>query len=207
MRRDSLRSAVLVAAASLLLAATPASAALITEISWDVTGGTFDGTVAGGAITGGSVVWTAPGGGVTTAFVGPGGTLQIVLSGTTGYAKGTVAAVVVQSLAAGFKANVGPVTPFVVGTAPPGSIPADNVMLGGATSTFMANVAGSGSSTLFWSGLFTSLTSSTLSSNILFAFGNEVRTVVPEPSTATLFGLGLLALGGACGGIVCRRRA
>ena len=39
-----------------------------------------------------------------------------------------------------------------------------------------------------------------------FTLGNEVRTLVPEPSTAALLGVGLLGLAGGAGRALRRRR-
>ena len=39
-------------------------------------------------------------------------------------------------------------------------------------------------------------------SDVIFTLGNEVRTVIPEPSTGMLLGLGLLSTVGLAGGVV-----
>jgi len=174
-----------------------ASAAQISQVTWDVTGGSIDGFWFGGDITGGSVVWTAPtASGISTpnTFFGGTGTLQIDLY--TDYNTLRAVGISVTGL------TVSPGAFFASFSLGSGSaltsVTASMSDFFGFLRYVAASGYGTGSGTTYSTGYLYAM----------FTLGNEVRTVVPggnggppvgavpEPSAALAFGVGftLIAL-------------
>lgn len=192
-------SAAFAVALFVSLAASPASAVQISQVSYEVTGGTFDGALSSGAITGGSAVWTVPGGyGVSTPVTTSGGyagLLQVILTGPSGYFRATWDAFGLRINPTRFGASGASLT---VG-----------VRTGTGSDLVSVFVGGFGyESPLSQSGLVRDYTRPYYAVDKFghsFEIGNEVRTIVPEPSTATLLGLGLIA-SAAVGSCAARAR-
>lgn len=196
MQRVSSWAAAQVAALSLLALAGPGSAAQITQISYDVTSGTFSGPNSTGPITGGSLVYTPPGGVVSTPGNFPGGYLFLTLTGPSGSFSALVDAglAILNSLNAAW---------LFTDTNPVG--------LSGASP--LAKVFGSVSYPP--GGTYPYLIPQPVGGSVLgpqlynfghdFQIGNEVRTM-PEPSAAPLLGLGLLGFAAVGGRAVRAKR-
>ena len=92
----TLASAIRALALLLILAASPVSAANISQIQWDVTGGTFDGPNSTGPVLGGTLTFTPAGGVLATpvsnanhqghafalSLTGPSGSFQMFFPAT-----------------------------------------------------------------------------------------------------------------------------
>ena len=202
------RSSFILTVAALFIMGTAgsASAAQVSQISWDVVGGNINADFFGGAITGGTVVWTAPtASGISTpsSHIAGTGTLQIDLY--TAYNSLHAVGLGVTGLGV----NAGSMfASFVLGSGSvltSGSLPMYNF------SGFMQYVAAAG----YGSGSGTTFSGSSLYAH--FVLGNEVRTIVddpggegppgsevPEPTAALAFGFGLSVVAWRC---VSRRKS
>lgn len=189
--RKATRALVLLTAAVGL--SYPATAAQITQIQYDVTSGTYSGPQLSGAITGGSVTVTFPSGPVST----PGNVSSIALAVSLSGAAGAFQlAITPTGLSGGFAGN--PFNAFfyyLISASPVGLSGASPVasVTNGSLDYRVGTYASPYKSTVFLKGL----TTQGGSFHHVFFIGNEVRTVVPEPTTGTLLGLGLLGLAGA----------
>ena len=179
--------------------APPAAAAPLLSVSYTVTGGLFNGPGLAGAITGGSVVYAAP-----SPF------LATPQSCTTIGACGSIVTLQLLGPAGGWTL-LSPVQVIMIITGP--------TLAFGFTSGFpnTATVAfHSGISAIYSRPLTTMIFANNTGyiragvaatyKHIIF-IGNEVRTFVPEPMTATLLGLGLALFGFAGPRIAARRKA
>jgi hypothetical protein len=209
-----MKSFLRIAALAVLLGfiASPVSAATISKITWDVTGGAFGGPNVGGAITGGSLTFTPATGTLATPVYNQnhkGHAFNLILNGASGSisvnfaGKGTD----VSSYAGNDHINTINALAFVAHAHP--AYP--SIQSGGTTLSALFAYFGvsinSGVGTGYLSNyIYTSAYTSYLQT---FTLGNEVRTLVPEPGTAMLLGLGLAGLGltaSGRGAIAWRRR-
>lgn len=181
------------------VASQPADAAYL-QISYTVTGGSFAGPNLSGAITGGIVsyrtnngVTSLPTGYACLTVAGCGTLTKVTLTGTPGSFT-LLASVPLSrlSLAGGTTTLVAVAYGVASGFRSGGVTPAVNWYLNAAVGpacTLCAPPYGPGGY-----GLFTG------TANHRPTFGAEIRTLVPEPSTATLLGLGVLSVGCMVGG-------
>ena len=179
---------------ALTMMAGQASAAPFSSISYTVTGGTFNGAYLTGPVTGGTLVYTLQSGYYAVSHC-PGSCLPATMflslrnNSQTFTARLTLKSLTVNTLV--FAAADGTV-----------GIPPISGMSGGAALFavhFTASaITGSGSGHV--AGQAGIVTGPAFSFTHIFFIGSEVRTLVPEPGTATLLGLGLLGLGCVAGG-------
>jgi hypothetical protein len=196
------------------LVAGPAGAASITQIQWDVTGGTFGGPNSSGAISGGTLTFIPAGGVITTPVTSvnhAGHTFQLNLTGPSGsfqmYFPATAHSygrdhLYDLSLSA-FSAFAHP-APYITASA--------WVVSGGASVSvpgayfYVAVAGGLGSGSVF-PAIYNYISSgsySTFYASHIFTLGNEVRTDVPEPTTGLLLYAGIFGVI-AAGGTTARR--
>ncbi len=178
---------------ALALSAGQATAAQITRISYTVTGGLFSGPQSIGPISGGSLVYTAPAPYVSTpVYAGRGRSVSLFLTGPSGFFS-----IVFPSLPSSpIRVDLTASYAFFSGQALVGfqsgtkSYAAQRVGFDASYSLFDydANVSDAGQ-------LFVHD----------FTIGNEIRTLVPEPSIALLLGLGVLGLGLMASGLGAAR--
>ena len=201
------RSAAALAALFMVSWATQASAALISHISWDVTGGQFgffsSGGLAVGPITMGSVDWTPPGGSVSTPVLCcgfSGGTWTLSLSGPSGFFRmgggpgGSSLSVYANSFSA-----------YLYGVPNPRSGPSlaalvpNAATFSGALGILSTGTVEFGKTYPYLSGEGYVIGYSGGVGGVTFThkfiLGNEVRTFVPEPNRGTLLSVGLVSLG------------
>ncbi len=178
-------------------APTVATAVVLSKISYDITGGTFGGGISG-PITGGivSLASTSPFGVHTPvlfngtpvlkltalSLTGPGGMVHFTNAGGLVLSTGAVTPNALNGTGAGL------VSGSISGSLLPGLISFANL----SASLFLAINSGVGSGNLT---VHASLLGPTTFIYPL-TLGNEIRTFVPEPGSAPLAGLGLIALGG-----------
>jgi len=191
------RIAPIVLLAVILAPAAPAVAAPISQITWDVVGGSFSSSaLANGPVTGGTVVWTPGAGTADTASAAfhP-GTFNFLATAAGGLQHFSLPAAygsvylapgsyvgVFSSFFHGQAASAGGLFP-----APPGggfptlaSIIRTIFITGGTGTASFLHVSGFSAQT----------------ANHYLLLGNEVKTFVPEPATGSLLGLGLIGLAG-----------
>jgi hypothetical protein len=202
-----------------------AGAALISKFSYTVTGGTFNGPNSTGPITGGSASFT-PQEPIDTATpatrVSVRGTINLTLNGPSGFFRlfprpGSAAVglrshhtIPFASTRFWWSASTGHRFGARTGLASASLIDRLPVGYAGGASV-LPHCSGLPCAGL--SGIARVAVGAYRRAPLLYDFatlGNEVRTVVPEPTTASLLGLGLLALafggGGAAGVRRMRRR-
>jgi hypothetical protein len=200
--------------AALAFLAAPAGAAQLAQIQWDVTGGTFASFfLANGPITSGTLTWT-PGGGVFSYSPGvdavsTGGTFDLLLQGTgqnqfsyVGNA-GSLSRFGTGLLLGRFYNGLA----FSKGNLHPTAEPTEGLYV---RRWFGVYTGGTGFGRVEgYSGWKKGAGYAThLPITHEFTLGNEVRTLVPEPGSGSLFGLGLAAgLGTAAVRARRRRRA
>ena len=188
--------AAALAALFMVFSASQASAALIEKIEWQVNGGTFDGvnSIATGDVTGGSLTFTPLGGSFSTSYTGAyGGSWNLVLNGPSGFFRMGLAP------ASGYFYLYNALSIFATFSGTPVASSGPNAgalvpvpTFGGGTYYGTMNFT-SGSKYGFVS-FFTGSASDYFTHT--FTLGNEVLiTVVPEPTTGVLLGLGLIGLG------------
>lgn len=191
--------AVFVAAAFVALCGAPASAgaAAISKITYDVTGGTFPalltGPVVGGTL---SLASISPSGVSTPISFNATGLFQLthlsLLANTGTITITNPGGVLLQTGMITANAAKGTGSGLITGKIfQPGTIFFGSV----AANLYFSAISGAGfGSVVVTLGIFYSTTPVTFP----FTIGNEVRTLapIPEPSTAPLAGLGLLALSG-----------
>ena len=176
--------ALVLAAACLSMSALggKAVAAPLTSISWTVTDGTFfaDGALGTTApITGGSVVWT-PASIVSTPTILP---YQTPIPGSLHMTLHTAA----NSVAFTFRSLIGTITPLYAVLGGPFPVPDHGVFA-------IVNYFD-----MYQRAYVSFLSGTTIGDYHVAILGQEVRTVVPEPSSAALVGLGLLVLAWTAG--------
>ena len=194
------RSAAVLVVLFMVLSASQASAALIAQISWQVTGGTFDFdgimSPAKGAITGGSLLFMAPAGGIeSTSASGYGGSWNVILSGLSGFFEMSLApgSGFISITTTGFYGAFRGV-PVAASGPNPTALVANQIL--SPTGGFYGYLTYNLSATGYRQGYVVGYTGNDgMLFTHSFTLGNEIRTVVPEPATATLLGLGLLVLG------------
>ncbi|MBW2244421.1 MAG: hypothetical protein JRH01_20745, partial [Deltaproteobacteria bacterium] len=165
----------------LLVPTAPASAAQISQISWDVTGGFFNAGFPG-AVTGGTLVWTPVAGTVDTGVSGTHiGFFNLLATGlstslfhlsipnASGYVFLAPGSSVSAFFSFGGQAYSGNGAAFP-GSGAPTIVPlVRSGFIGGGSGSFV-NIALAGGGPASW--------------NIIL--GNEVKTVVPEPATGSM---------------------
>jgi hypothetical protein len=191
------------------LGAGAASAAPVSSISWTVTGGNFNGPASFGPIAGGSVVYTPAGGSISTpAFsVNPAGSLAIKLTGMSGIFAATIntplSGVTISSKAV----YITPLFWDYTLNPLPTNYSGMYSLTRAAARVFA--LLGSGTGSVFGNAFATTTMGTAAYFMHNFTIGNEVKTIIPEPATGSLLGLGLLTLGviGTRGrGAAARRR-
>ena len=193
------RSAAALAVLFMVLSASQASAALISRIVWQVDGGTFDSvdSIAKGDITGGSLTFLTPGRSFSTYYTSTsGGTWNLVLSGPSGFFRMNLAPGTGYFYLYGAVSAYGNFsgTPAAASGPSAGALVANQVLF---TSGYYGYMFFTAFTDPFQYGFvygYSGNDGNRFTHN--FTLGNEVRvTVIPEPATGTLFGLGLVGLG------------
>ena len=178
MKKACRRALALIAAClSMSALGSTATAAALTSISWSITGGTFfaSGVLGKTApITGGSVVWT-PLSAVSTPTIMPlespfPGSLQLTLQTAD------------TSVALTFRSLIGTITDLYAVIGGPFPTPGDGAFAS-------VNYFG-----VYRRAYVSFLNGTTIDDYHVATLGQEVRTLVPEASSAALVGLGLLVL-------------